>query len=246
MGHRVRVVHDSEGRLVAVKAPPADDPERTGREAQILRDLRHPGVVEVVDPHDDGRELHTRWVGARTAADLPRPLEPDRAAGLVLAVAATVSDLHQAGIVHGNLDPTHVLLDPFGRPVLCGFGDAERLDGPHGPRPSTDVAGLGALLATLLTDDDESADHRHPTAPRSWRRRPGRRRVAESRALLGIAEHATATDPLARPGLRAFIDALHAAAPDAALPPEDGTAPAGGRAPSDPSSCDPTPPSMRS
>ena len=148
-----------------------------------------------------------------------------------------MSDLHQAGIVHGNLDPTHVLLDPYGRPVLCGFGDADHLDGPHGPRASTDVAGLGGLLASLLTDDDEAASDHQATTPRSWRRRPGRRRAGESRALLAIAEHATATDPLARPGLRAFIDALRRAAPDAALPLENGTRLLGWRrSPDDPSS----------
>ena len=223
MGHRVTVVHDDVGRLVAIKAPPADDPGRTRHEAEILRGVCHPGVVEILEPGADGPDLRTRWVGARTAADLPRPLDPDRAAGLVLAVAATVGDLHRAGIVHGNLDPTHVLLDPYGRPVLCGFGDADRLGGEHGPRASTDVAGLGGLLAGLLMDGDDDVAGTETGAARSWRRRTGRRRAGETRALLAVAEHAAATDPSMRPGLRAFVDAVGAAVPEPALPPEDGS-----------------------
>ncbi len=214
MGHRVTVRHDDEGRLVAVKGPPPEDPDRTRHEAELLGGLRHPGVVEVLEPDGDGPELRTRWVGARTAADLPRPLDPARAAGLVLAVAATVADLHRGGIIHGNLEPSHVLLDPHGRPVLCGFGDACRLDDERTPRASTDVAGLGGLLTELLTDADDA--ERAPRPP--WRRRTGGRRNAEARALLAAARHATADDPSVRPGLRAFVDAVRSAAPNATLP----------------------------
>ena len=226
MGERVRVIHDGEGRLVAVKTPPPDDPHRTRREATVLDGVHHPGVVEILDHHDtpDGLELHTRWVGSRTAADLPQPLSPDRAAGLVLAVAATLADLHRVGIVHGHLDASHVVLDPHGRPVLCGFGDARRMgaDTPHdgpdaeGPRPSTDVAGLGELLADLLTDPMgiPTERHRWGSVPSLGR---GRRRADERRALLAVADHATNPDPTCRPGLRSFVDAVRAAAPAALL-----------------------------
>jgi hypothetical protein len=206
------VVHDDDGRLMAVKSPPPDDPDRTRREVGLLRGVHHPGVVELVDGEDDDATVRTRWVGARTVADLPRPLDPPRAAGMVLAVAATIADLHAAGVVHGNLDPTHVLLDPYGRPVLCGFGEARRLDAADPPRPSTDVAGLGALLATLLAPADEDPAADAPPVPRLRRRRS-----VPERALLAVARHATVDDPAGRPGLRAFTDAVHKAAPDARL-----------------------------
>jgi hypothetical protein len=218
MGDRVRVVHDDEGRLVAITSPPPDDPDRGRRVAALLDGLHHPGVVELLGlvDHPDGPELHTRWVGSRSLADIGRPLTPERAAGLVLAVAATVADLHRLGVVHGAVEPSHVLLDPFGRPVLCGFGAARRLgDGPpmsDRPRPSTDVAGLGQLLRTLLTAIDPSS-----TPDRRPRTRRPRHEASQRRALLAVARQATIADPTCRPGVRAFIDGVRAAAPTAAL-----------------------------
>ncbi|MCD9622691.1 hypothetical protein [Rhabdothermincola salaria] len=223
MGDRVRVVHDDGGRLVAAKSPPPDEPDRGRREAAILDGLHHPGVVELVGLVDaDGEpEVHTRWVGSRSTADLARPLTPARAAGLVVAVAATVRDLHGLGVVHGGLDPSHVLLDPYGRPVLCGFGDARRLDarddGRDPVRPSDDVAGLGRLLADLLDADGGGASTTRATEADGRRRRDDRRTRAQRRALLGVAAQATGPDPTCRPGLQAFVDAVRRAVPEAAL-----------------------------
>jgi hypothetical protein len=221
MGDRVRVIHDDDDRLVAAKSPPPDDPGRAHREATLLSGLRHPGVVEFVGltEGERGPEVLTRWVSSRTLADLPRPIEPARAAGIVLAVAATIEDIHRLGVVHRRLDATHVLLDARGRPVLCGFGDAARTDAAppddeaEAARPSVDVAGLGALLLDLLAEGDSPDATSRPLRPS----RPSRSVRARRRALEAIARQATAEEPTCRPGVRAFADAVRAAAPDATL-----------------------------
>jgi hypothetical protein len=231
MSERVRVVHDGDGTLAAVKAPPPADPDRTRRETALLRVLRHPGVVELVADRegDDGPELWTRWVGSRSTADLTTPLDPDLAAGLALAVGSTLQDLHRLGVVHTALDPTHVLLDPQGRPVLCGFGGAATVGAPLPPddlglerdgtaEATLDVAGLGELLAAWLGQDLDhgtSAEGQGPPGRREARRRPS----GQARRLLGIADQARHPDPSDRPGLRAVLDALRAAAPGASLGP---------------------------
>lgn len=219
MGDRVRVVHDDTGRLVAAKSPPPDDPRRGRREVAVLDGLDHPGVVRLVGLVEDHgvAEVRTHWVGSRSAADLPPPLPAARAAGLVLAVAATIGDLHRLGVVHRNLDPSHVLLDPYGRPVLCGFGEARRLgthldDVDDQPRPADDVAGLGHLLAGLLRSPEDDPAARGQARHRDDRRARGRRR-----ALLRIAEQARTGDPACRPGLPAFVDAVRRAVPEATL-----------------------------
>src|SRR5204863_3836439 len=92
-------------------------------------------------------------------------------AALVAAVAETVADLHAIGVIHGRIEPSHVLVAGGGRPILCGFAGGGRVGTtpPPGPpftpgfcdpvasRDATlstpaDVYGLGCLLRWLLED----------------------------------------------------------------------------------------------
>jgi hypothetical protein len=222
MSARVRLARDDDGRIEAVK--PARDPAdraALAREARILAAIRHPGVVDLVELRDgpDGPELVTRWVGTRSLADL-LPLPVDQAIGVVAALAATLADLHRDGIVHGAIEPTHVLLDGRGRPVLCSLAratvptmvDARRPGTDDAPaRPSDDVAALGDLLAASagLPDDPELV----PT------RRFGRRRTNHlHRDVLTIADHARADDPTCRPSAAAVAHSLAELLPEAVLP----------------------------
>lgn len=85
----------------------------------------------------------------------------------VLELARTVSKLHQGGVVHGDLSPANVLIDPMGCVRLVDFGQAaamgQCLNGAITPGfsapecaggvaadPSLDVYGIGALLQWLL------------------------------------------------------------------------------------------------
>ena len=97
-------------------------------------------------------ELTLRWIGSHTVATLG-PVAPARAAGLVIALASTVADLHDVGVVHGRIEPEHVVIGASDRPVLCGFGQPAT---PGDPAPSDDVAGLGDLLLHLLGDDPDA------------------------------------------------------------------------------------------
>lgn len=114
----------SEDRLIAVKQAPAERAGEIEREAEVLRRLSHPGVVEIIDLRygDDGAAaLHTEFVGSDNWAT--RPLtDPVVRAGAAAALAAVVADLHDIGIAHRNLDGSHVLHGGGDRPVLCSFG----------------------------------------------------------------------------------------------------------------------------
>jgi serine/threonine protein kinase len=229
MGERVRVMRH-EGRLLAAKEPGPRGAAGLRAEAELLHRVQVPGVVELVGLRGgEPPALLTHWVGPRSLNDLPVPLEPARAAAIVLAVTATVGRLHRSGVAHGDLDPTHVLLDADGRPVLCGFGSAgpigapvrrpatdpgqgeqvgqgRHADGAETLRPSIDVAGLGRLLQHLLGDG---------TAPEGASRwgRAARAAAGERRALRTISEQATDPDPLARPSVTAFARAVRRAVP---------------------------------
>jgi hypothetical protein len=223
--HEIRT--DPEGKAVLARwsAAPAGR-ARLAHTASVLERARHPGVVELRSfrDEDERAELIVAWVASATAADLPH-LPVRELAGLVAAVADTVADLHGIGIVHGALRAEHVLVAGDGRPVLCGFGDA-RVAGPGGdpPRPSTDVAALGALIDALLgaTDPPDAT----PTRRGTRRGRGGRNRDTAHlrRGLRTLAEHAAAEDPSCRPSARALAAAITALVPDATLP--GGSAPA--------------------
>jgi hypothetical protein len=208
--------------LVAVKtAAGAQAVDRLRHEATRLADAAHPGVVSLVAcrdlepavPADGGAgepscelrtayagEPLTRWTGS--VADV---------AGVAASVASTLADLHDAGIVHGRLDASHVLLGDAGRPRLCGWS------GPDGAGPVDDVAAWGRLVEDLLT--------RAPSPRRGLRAAARGAGPAARRALLAVVDRATDPVPTRRPSARVLADMVMTAVPGAALP-EGGPAPA--------------------
>ena len=116
-------VSRSGDRLIAVKQVPAAHVRNIEREAETLRRLDHPGVVRFVDlieVPDGGRALHTDFVNSDTWATRPFTDPTERAAG-VAALADVVADLHDTGLAHCQIDPSHVLHGDGDQPVLCGF-----------------------------------------------------------------------------------------------------------------------------
>lgn len=190
----VRVALDERGRAVLA------------READRLRRARHPGVVEIATTSDD--EIELVWAGAETLATAT-PTVPE-AAAILAAVAATVADLHRLRIVHGRLDPSHVVLGPDGRPRLCGLRGQAPDERP--PGPADDVAALGGLLDHLIGEGAEI----EPIPDRRWRRH--RWSGYQRRALQMLADGATDPDPARRPTAAALARAIAEAVPDAELP----------------------------
>ena len=110
-------------RLIAVKQVPAEHARDIEREAESLQRIAHPGVVRFVDlveTPDRGRALHTEFVSSDTWATRPATNPTERAAG-VAALAGVVADLHDMGLAHCQIHPSHVLHGDGDRPVLCGF-----------------------------------------------------------------------------------------------------------------------------
>jgi hypothetical protein len=193
------------GDAVVVKRASGGGPavEALRREGERLRRASHPGVVSVLRsaPVADGWELVMAH-GGRSLSTLRRPTAA-QLAGIAAGVSSTLADLHEIGITHGRLDPSHVLVGDNGRPRLCGLGDGS---GPASPED--DVASLGRLLIELL-GNDEAAE---PIPDRRWR--PRRRWHGwERRALLLLADQATADAPSRRPSARRFAAAVSEAVP---------------------------------
>jgi eukaryotic-like serine/threonine-protein kinase len=212
MSMHVRVALDDEGPIAVKTATTADDVARLRLEAQRLRDAAHPGLVSVVSPDPAGDiveahvdpasdvELSTRfagdpvshWTGSLACV-----------AGLGAAVATTLADLHDMGLVHGRLDSTHILVGADGRPRLCG------LSHPGGAAPEDDVAALGRVLGDLL---ERVPVRRRRSWP--WVRADG----AERRALEQVIARALDPVPSRRPNARSLATSMLGAVPEADLP----------------------------
>jgi hypothetical protein len=222
MSARVVSELESDGRLVTRKRSRDDaDAVRLAHEADVLAAAQHPGVVELAscEPDGAGVSLVTRFVGTHSL-DTLGPISVERAAGLVAALAETVADLHDLGVVHGRIDPSHVLIGTGGRPVLCGFAGGGRIGTtpPPGPTaapgfgdpaatdeaaltPQVDVFGLGSLMRALIVDGGSEIE---PIPDRRYAL--GRVHMPwsgyQGRALLTLADRATDEAPLRRPPAR--------------------------------------------
>lgn len=204
-GRRTELVEGIDGPRLVKVASDHDGRLLIAQEAARLRAARHPGIVELI-AHDRER-LELEWAGERTLE--LAVLDLDGAAAMLAAVAAIIADLHDVGLVHGRLDPSHVIVAPDGRPRLCG------LSGPRGgdpaPTPASDVAALGRLIHRLVGDGITA----EPIPERRWRRR--RWSGYQQRALQNLADQALADDIEARPTARTLATSIAEVAPGARL-----------------------------
>jgi eukaryotic-like serine/threonine-protein kinase len=123
-------------RTVAVKvliAASTEDLElvaRFGREARAAAALNHPNIVAVFDSGADG-DLHylvMEYVEGQSLAELLRRvgmLEPGRVADVGRQVCQALAAAHAAGLVHRDITPGNVLVDPAGLVKVADFGIAK-------------------------------------------------------------------------------------------------------------------------
>ena len=143
-------------RLVAIKVMPhalAEDEtfsQRFVREARAAARLTHPNVVAVYDQGDDNGTLFLAMeyvAGRHTLRDLIRdeaPLPPPRALSLMEEILKAIAAAHESGIIHRDVKPENVLINPRGQIKVADFGLARAISSA-----TTATATGGVLMGTV-------------------------------------------------------------------------------------------------
>jgi eukaryotic-like serine/threonine-protein kinase len=161
------------GRLVAIKLVRAELAEEPGFRARF--------ASEIAAARNVSGRFTVAVVGADTAAELPwlatayvpgpsladavqggGPLPAGTLPALAAGLAGALQEIHRAGVVHGDLKPSNVLLASGGPRVAdfgisgvargsAGFLSPEQARGQGEIGPASDMFSLGAVLAYAAT-----------------------------------------------------------------------------------------------
>jgi eukaryotic-like serine/threonine-protein kinase len=228
------------GKRVAVKAAHAPDEDtelRIRREARALGSVAHPNCVRILDLVDSqsdaglaglrGLVIVMEYVDGQSLGELVTARGPvdDVAAGRIwLRTAGALAAAHHQGVLHRDVKPSNVVLDPWGEPHLIDFGIARARgdmtltmhgmvigtpdflapETARGDRatPSSDAWQLAATISFALTGAPPRGDHTNAVS--------GLRAAAASSAPSNLPlasvhrqllSACLATDPAARPTL---------------------------------------------
>lgn len=159
----------SMDRYVAVKVLPPhfmQDPnfvERFKREARTIARLEHPHILPV---HDYGKTdsgttyIAMRYIEAGTLNDLQRQgtMSLDDAVRLFEQIADALAYAHEQGVVHRDMKPSNILVDPRGQAFLTDFGLARMIEGSSNLTGSM-ILGTPSYMAPEL-GEGKPADER--------------------------------------------------------------------------------------
>lgn len=144
--------------------------ERFRREIQMLKSVRHPNVVRLLD---FGRTancnfLVTDWIDGRTLHKIiadhkvrASHVNFEDALNVFKQVCEGLAAIHTAGIVHRDVKPSNILVDDDGRAYISDLGIGRRLDEEPTDTPTTGkITGTYDYMAPEQRDTPETVDQR--------------------------------------------------------------------------------------
>ena len=189
MGVVYRAKQKSLNRMVAIKvlAPERDADERFAerfaKEAELLGQMNHPGIVTVYD-FGKTRGLYylvMEFVDGVNLRDILQEgkLEPERALAIVPRICEALQFAHERGIAHRDIKPENILLDRAGVVKIADFGVAAIIGEEEGEKTGTpsymppgeesgtdhraDIYALGVVFYEMLTGERPERDLVRPS-----------------------------------------------------------------------------------
>src|ERR687883_1006220 len=224
-------------RLVAIKlmhsdiTSDADQLERFRREARAIAQLNHPHVVTVIDAgEDEGAPFIVfEYVEGETFKDRIRRLgrlPVPEAVAYAVEIGRALECAHAHMLVHRDVKPQNVLIDPDGRAKVTDFGIARSLEAQgltatgrvlgttdyvspeqalgHPVTEQSDIYSLGIVLYEMLTGEIPFRADTQVAVAMKHVRDPlpdvQRRRPEISASLARVVERATAKETQNRYG----------------------------------------------
>lgn len=115
----------------------SDARHRIRREAEVLAQLDHPGIVRLIDviDEDDDVILVMPYLSGGTLAEHVQkngPLSPSEVLDLGDQILRALSAAHRQGVIHRDIKPANIIFDENGKPHLTDFGAAIARDATAG------------------------------------------------------------------------------------------------------------------
>ena len=125
---------------------------RFTREARAIARLTHPNIVTVIDrgEWEGSQYIVFEYVGGETLKEVIERegrLPVEEALRIVRDVAAGLACAHENGVVHRDVKPHNVLIDPEGMPKVTDFGIARSIDRDDGLTLTGTFLGTSDYLA---------------------------------------------------------------------------------------------------
>ncbi len=151
-------------RMVALKVPKfsgsnAPAVRRFITEAKAAARLRHPNIVPTFDAGKLNQHYYiaSGFIEGQSLADRidQAPIEIRQAAKWGAAIASAVHYAHQQGLIHRDIKPPNVMLDPQDEPQLLDFGLAKWI------HEDSSMTVDGAIMGTpaYMSPEQASGDH---------------------------------------------------------------------------------------
>ncbi len=128
-----------------------DELARFLAEAETAAGLHHTNIIQIYEVGEmEGAPFFSmEYVESGSLADRLRsgPMEEGEAARLLMSVARALHFAHRNGVVHRDMKPANILLDPEGVPKVADFGIAKRLTANSSLTLSGAVIGTPTYMA---------------------------------------------------------------------------------------------------
>lgn len=138
-GHHASIFKGSDlknGTVVAIKVPHIElelDPvfyERFRREQEIGQKLSHPRVMKVLPSEHHSRDyIVMEWINGCSLREILTKgrLPQERATHIAIGICEAVAYINSHGVIHRDLRPEHIFVDPDDHIKLINFGLASQV-----------------------------------------------------------------------------------------------------------------------